>query len=436
MTQATLPAEKKHAALSRELSEFLIELSIAVHRYAMYPPGHPSLGPAVENVVGRLAEIFENRRAVSIGVAHRQLVIEGVATDPRHPVLSDLARRLHNHQLGALSFAVGTNAREVEGMLALLARESEREGDPIGLTPSRIPTWDHARVYPVGYDQLEMKSSQGEDEDQHMDRATQLWLGLAQSALASDEPVDPNASPDAKSLAAAIDGHRREAADDQVIVGYLLQLVDELKTGQGGEAEKVRRRVSALVNELGDGTLARLVEMGGNKAQRRQFLLDANQGLAVDAVVKVLRAAAERGGQSISTSMTRLLSKLAVHADKGTDYMRARADTALRENVEELIAGWKLADPNPDQYTAVLDAMAKSSPLFQIRVERDECQMTGPMRVVQLAIEVDAWGPTVQTAVGDMLGLGMASSLIQLIDQAPSGTKVAEEVRRHLTSPT
>ena len=217
---------------------------------------------------------------------------------------------------------------------------------------------------------------------------------------------------------------------------YLLQLADELKTGQGGEAEKVRRRVSALVNELGDGTLARLVEMGGNEAQRRQFLLDANQGLAVDAVVKVLRAAAEGGGQSISTSMTRLLSKLAVHADKGTDHMRARADTALRENVEELIAGWKLADPNPDQYTAVLDAMAKSSPLFQIRVERDECQMTGPMRVVQLAIEVDAWGPTVQTAVGDMLGLGMASSLIQLIDQAPSGTKVAEEVRRHLTSPT
>ena len=175
MIQATLPAaEKKHAALSRELSEFLIELSIAVHRYAMYPPGHPSLGPAVENVVGRLAEIFEKRRAVSIGVAHRQLVIEGVATDPRHPVLSDLARRLHNHQLGALSFAVGTNAREMEGMLALLAHESEREGTPIGLTPERIPTWEHARVYPVGYEQLEMKSSKGEDDDEPMDRATQL----------------------------------------------------------------------------------------------------------------------------------------------------------------------------------------------------------------------------------------------------------------------
>ena len=75
--------ETKHAVLSRELSEFLIELSIAVHRYAMYPPGHPSLRPAVENAVGRLGEIFMDRRTVSIGVANRQLVIEGVATDPR-----------------------------------------------------------------------------------------------------------------------------------------------------------------------------------------------------------------------------------------------------------------------------------------------------------------------------------------------------------------
>ena len=35
-------------------------------------------------------------------------------------------------------------------------------------------------------------------------------------------------------------------------MGYLLQLADELKSGEGGEAGKVRRRVSALVNELGD----------------------------------------------------------------------------------------------------------------------------------------------------------------------------------------
>ena len=361
MTQADLQAEKKQAALSRELSEFLIEFSIAVHRFAMYPPGHPSLAPAVENVVGRLAVLFEDRRSLAIGVAHRQLVIEGVTTDPRHPVLSDLARRLHGHELAAVSFSKGTNTREVEGLLQLLAKGSERGGDPVGLLPrDQIPSWEHARIFPVGYEQLELKGETGE-EGKGMDRATQLWLGLAQSALASDEPLDPEATHDPGSLARTIGGHQQEAAYDQVIVGYLLQLADELKSGGGRESEKVRRRVSTLVSELGDETLSRLVEMGGDKAQRHQSLLDANQGLAVEAVVKVVRAAADAGAQTISTSMTRLLSKLAAHAEKGGERVRGQADTALRENVEELIADWRLADPNPDQYTTVLDAMARST---------------------------------------------------------------------------
>ena len=119
--QADTPEENKQAALSQELSEFLVELSMAVHRYAMYPPGHPSLAPAVAGVVGRLSELFESRPAISIGVAQRQLVIEGVATDSLDPVLSDLARRLHGHHLGALSFARGTNTHELEEVLELLA---------------------------------------------------------------------------------------------------------------------------------------------------------------------------------------------------------------------------------------------------------------------------------------------------------------------------
>jgi hypothetical protein len=386
-------------------------------------------------VVLRLAEIFTSRRTVSIGVAHQQLVIEGVATDPRHPVLSDLARRLHGHQLGAISFSSGTNTREVEGLLQVLAHESEREGEPVGLWGAeRLPKWEFAQIYPVGYDRLEMQRQEGEESPAELDRATQLWLGLAQSALAGEEPLDESATPDPKDLAKVIQSHRRESAYDQVIVGYMLQLADELKDDDGRETEKVRRRLSALVNELGDETLSRLVEMGGNEAQRRRFLLDANQSLAVDAVVKVLRAAASASEQTISSSLTRLLSKLAVHAGTGGDRMRAQADTALRENVEELISDWKLADPNPDQYTAVLDAMARSNPLFSERVDRDE-GLSGSLRVVQMAIEVGGWGPTVETAIGDLLNTGQGSGLIQLVDGAVVGNAVADRVRNHLASP-
>ncbi|MBT3327736.1 MAG: hypothetical protein HN396_16020 [Gemmatimonadales bacterium] len=61
----------------------------------MYPPGHPSLDPVVGSVIARLAVLLGERRRLSIGVAAKQRVIERMITDQDHPVLSDLATRLH-----------------------------------------------------------------------------------------------------------------------------------------------------------------------------------------------------------------------------------------------------------------------------------------------------------------------------------------------------
>lgn len=430
---ATSPRER--AALSRELSEFLVELSIGVHRYAMYPSNHPSLAPVVENVIGRLAEIFESGgRSLSIGVARRQLVIEGVATDPKHPVLADLAKRLHEHQLAALSFSRGTQGREVEGLLTTLARDTERDAEPIGLLPpDELPSWEHVRVYPVGYDQLAIRDDSEEEAGDGSDRATELWLGLAQAAIAGEEPIEAERAEDVDAIAETIREHEREEAYDQVIVGYLHQIAGELKDARTGESEKVRARLSRLIREIDDATLRKLVELGGEKDQRRQFLLDANHSLAVDSVVKILKAAASAEGQTISTSLTRLLTKLAGHAESGPEAIRNQADTALRENVEELIEDWKLDDPNPDQYTGVLDAMAQASPIF----DRSEVgpRLAGPERILQMALEVDTWGTTVEKAVSDMLDGGMTGRLLALVEGAPTDSSTAERVRGHLTRP-
>ena len=51
--------------------------------------------------------------------------------------------------------------------------------------------------------------------------------------------------------------------------------------------------------------------MGGDVIQRRKFVLDATQGMAVDAVVNLVQAAADTSGQTISHSLIRMLSKLA-----------------------------------------------------------------------------------------------------------------------------
>ena len=83
--EAEVPAEEKvgHSALSSDLADVLIELSIALHKHAMYPEGHPSLSPACERVAQRLDPLLAERGTLSLGVARDQLVIEGVATDPK-----------------------------------------------------------------------------------------------------------------------------------------------------------------------------------------------------------------------------------------------------------------------------------------------------------------------------------------------------------------
>src|SRR2546427_567351 len=215
----TVPAEK--AALSREWADFLIELSIALHKHAMYPEGHPSLAPAAAGVARRAELLEEDEQAPS-------------------------------------SDAKGAKERGLRG--------------------------------------------------------SQLWVGLARAALMADALAADDAPPpptEPAVIAKAIDENQHGAAYDQVIVGYLLQIADELKHTGGAEAVALRRRTSKLVGALQPATLRRLIEMGGDSAQRTKFAIDATHGLAVDAVLDIVRAIADASHRTISDPLGRVLSKLA-----------------------------------------------------------------------------------------------------------------------------
>src|SRR5216683_5923971 len=108
---------------------------------------------------------------------------------------------------------------------------------------------------------------------------------------------------------------------------------------------------------------------GGDFAQRRQFVSDAADGMAVDAVLDILKAAAETSHETISHSLVRLLSKLAAHAEAGAAPVRPQADAALREQVQRLLAGWTLTDPNPGAYGAALQRMARAVPAAAPRTD-------------------------------------------------------------------
>jgi hypothetical protein len=423
----------ERAALSRELSEFLVELSIALHKHAMYPGGHPSLEPAAAAVTRRAELLLETRATLSLGVARQQLVIEGVATDPKHPVLRDLAGRLHRHQLGAVSFYHGVGAAEVGTLLKQLALDGERSGQPLGLGPREaLEAWAHIRLHPVSFERLELVGEGGAADEGGM-RAAQLWVGLARAALAdsgSDEP-SPATEPDA--VARAIDAPPRSAAYDQVIVGYLLQIANELKATGGAEAAALRRRVSRLVAAMRPETVRRLIEMGGDTAQRYQFVLDATHGLSVDAVLEIVRAAAHASGETVSHGLLRMLAKMARHAATGPEASRAQADAALREQVRGLVRGWTLADPNPDAYGRALRGMAGASPG---RAGLDSgTHAAEPLRLVQLTLELGRSGLALSRAVSDVVHAGQVGPLAEMLDALPSHHATTHDVWRQLAAP-
>jgi hypothetical protein len=427
------PARSAVATLSRDLADFLVELSITLNKHAIYPSSHPLLDQAVDGVANRVGLLFVGEReSLSIGVARRQLIIEGVATDPLNPVLKELAQRLHEHRVGAVKFVRGLGREELAHALAALAVDPIRSGKPIGLDTERVgELWPHVRFFPLTYDRLQLIEDDGTGEPAKPDqmpsgRATQLWIGLARAALVSDtssqgsltEEQDDDAALEPATVARAIDEHQREEAYDQVIVGYLLQIGDELKTAEGTEAVGLQRRVSRLVGSLKASTLEKLLEMGGDKAQRRKFLLDASQGITVEAVIDLVKAASAAEGQTVSHSMLRMLSKLAHHPSSGGP--RAKTDPTLRDVMRRLVDDWTLDDPHPDAYRQALEmfsstrGMAESASSYGVATE---CE---PERMVQIAIEVGAMGPQVRAAMAGLCKAGRAELLLDLVEQAPS----------------
>ncbi len=413
-------------ALSREVSNFLLELSIAVHRYAMYPADHPSLAPAADGIFRIIRRLLADRASLSLGIADRQLVIEGVATDRRNPVLEELARRLHMHQLGAITFTGDISVGALRELFLHLATEAER-GDaiPLGLRPpEQRPKLSGIELIPVGYDALALDDR----EVVGPDAAMRLWLQLAQAATMGERPYTLEDAPHPGQVAASIQKHAREAAYDQVIVGYLLQLAEDMKNGTGPALSRVRENVSKLIAELDEGTLKRLLEMGGDLQRRHRFVSQSAETLGEDAIIKVLRAAAQASGQEVSHGLVRLLTKLAFHAREGEDRLRPLALSHLRGKVDELMSDWTLPDANAAAHTRILDELSRSDPL------QEEGKVAEPTSIplIQMAIEVDSYGPMVEAAVDAVIEEGSLAEIIPLIEGA-SMTETGRRLRAKLS---
>jgi len=422
--------------LPQDCADLLVEFSTALLKYSMYPAGHPALADVATSVVDRATRLFAERDQVAIGVARRQLVMDGIATDPAHPVLARLADCLHGHQLGAVSLLPGLEVAEVEDVLRTLSGESEPH-QPLGLRPpSEMPAWRTVRLHPLAFDNLALVEPDvdGADRAPHWHGAD-LWLGLAQAALAGqtarhDEPVDT----DPAALARAIDAHEGVQAYDQVVVGYLLQIAQALRTAATSDADALRVRTSGLIDALRPETLRRLVRASQSGA-RSGFVRDAVRTLGARAVIDVLKATADVSGETISDGLTRILSKLAAQAAGGLPASRLMADEALREQVSRLLEDWKLEDPNPESYGRLLIELSGTSQRTDGTVAEGPA-LDGDVRIAEMALELGDTGPLASRAMRRALDGGNVGALADLLDRLPAEAgPAAADLRARLVAP-
>lgn len=419
--------EPGRSAPKSDLNEFLVAMSVALHQHSIYPDDHPSVGPAVEAVVRRATELLARRSTIAFGVARRQLIIDGIATDPKQPVLRRLAERLHAHHYGAVSLTRGVQTEEIGSALRALSAEPHDTGQ-MGLTRAgRIPAWPHLTLHPLTFDGLALVGDAEISADGSGGPSdtlgAELWLGLARAALSVEHGSAESVPSEPSEVARAIDDHPSAEAYDQAIVGHLLQIARELKDTSGPQSEPLRQKTASLIGSLRSDTLRRLVEMGGDQAQRGEFLLDATHGMAVKSVLQIVRAAADASGQTISEGLLRMLSKLATQAEHGSTHARPLADAELREQVTRLTEDWQLADPNPERYGQVLQHLASADRTdpSETGPRRPEHAVDDPLRIVQMSLECGVFGPIVGRAIECLVETGEGTTVFELVRAHPRG---------------
>ena len=413
-------------SLPREIADFLVELSVALHKYGMYPDGHPLLENAVTVVARRVSALLVGKPELAIAVARNQLLVEGAATDPANGPMRDLAARLYRREIGTIRFSPGLTEAELTAALKLIARDN-RDGT------QAEREWEHAKLLPLTYDQLALSHGDGEGGEEQGSWASQLWSKLAKSALGMQrgDTLDLPAIPeDPLALAALIEKRALDPDFDKGIYSFFAQFLEAARNKSGSAAKEVRQRFASLIRGLTPGTLQRVLKIAPSSEQRRQLMLNASHALAADTVIDLAQAAAASSGHTMSEALLLLLSKLAKHAEEGTGPRRLKADAALRANVRQLISDWDGAAALPeDGYWKTLEKLI-AEPAKEGAAQT--VHGVAPDHIVQVALETETFGATAKYAVAEMIRQGKIAPLLSMADGTPGNNKVVWTLRRHL----
>ena len=183
---------------------------------------------------------------------------------------------------------------------------------------------------------------------------------------------------------------------------------------------RIGERLHNVISRLGDSSFAPIIRGLGQRAEQQEFMLQVVDVLPVLAVSNWLQVAARATEQQLSHHLLRLMTKLSQHAVKKR---KGVTDATFRNAAKELVEGWTLSDPNPDEHIRLLDriALVHDGTVQALReggAGEEEAGLTEAARVVQMALEIDVVGDDALAAATTVVETGHLPRLLAWLDEA------------------
>ncbi len=406
----------------------LTRLIVAFSRRRAYPATHPLVLTAEAQAFETVSALVSGRRGIAIALARHGLLMDDAPVETA--VAHDLANRLRLRGIGALAIDSAVTADALRDAITWLATEQADGAVEASATP---PTLPGIRITRIDYGKLALGDELGGDLLSVEDIWRELALGALDDDVGEHGELDPSrrddaeAAGDSSGMVAAAE--RRLARPDAArhAGSVLLRVADQISRARGSSRAQLAERLQTVLSALQSSSLTLVLESRGDSSDKRRFISQMIEALPVDDIIAWITVAAKAAGEPLSPQLLRILSSVLSRAkQQGAAH---DGDAAFRTAARELVNGWTLDEPSAPEHTVLLDRI---SAFDAVRVLADVAD-TGAARVVQQALEIDAFGQDATEAAQQLLADGRVGDLMAW-SAATSSEHTAATIRSLLRS--
>ncbi len=397
------------------VQQFLMRFVGALNRRRAYAASHPMVQAAEAQLHESATAVLSTRPVIAIGVAKTELLIDGEPYVTRSSFARELATRLHRRGVGAVTMQVGVPLLQIREMLAWLATEPDDHGSGGN---SAAPVLSGISVTGVAYDQLTFS-----DGDLAVtNSAEQLWHTLAQVAGAGVVEADGRGSDgvgeeEQRRIVQQLRSAIREPGIAHRTAIAFMDLAGRAIIAPRAERERIGDQLNHALTQLGESAFGPVIRALGERAIQQRFISQVVEVLPAAAIARWLRVAAQAQNQQMSHHMLRLLTKLSTYAEAtGT----TAAQGVFRGAAQELVDGWALDDPNPEEHASLLDRIAMHERVAAGRVQAARAGTLADIessRLVQMALEINVAGEDAIAAAESLVSHGSGDAMLEWFDK-------------------